>query len=88
MKVLFEVVEEAIGVSHDGWQYPKWGGKPGYNSEGDGPVELTSHCGRTRLMKAEYVHEAFAQHRKNLSTSPKWGPAGSRLDCGCIDLGK
>jgi hypothetical protein len=34
-EVLCEVVEVAIGVSHDGRQDPKWNGRPGYTSEDD-----------------------------------------------------
>jgi hypothetical protein len=61
------------------------------------PEYLTDHCGGTRLMKGEYFHEAFAEHRNNLLIFPKWGP-GSRLEggaehrccrfCRCTDLEK
>jgi hypothetical protein len=53
-EVLFEVAEEAIGVSHGGRQDPKWSGRPGYTSVDDGFECLTSHGRETRLLIAEH----------------------------------
>jgi len=51
-EVLCEVVEVAIGVSHDGRRDPKWNGKPGYTSE-DGVIDCSSHDRETNLLIAE-----------------------------------
>jgi hypothetical protein len=96
---LCEVAEAETGVSHDGRQDPKGSGKPDYTSEDGVSQGLTSHCGGTRLMKAEYFQKAFAEHRSNLLLFLKWGPVGSRLEgdaehdrccrlCNCTDLEK
>jgi hypothetical protein len=99
VEVLYEVAEAEIGVSHGGRRDPKLSGKPDYMSVDEEPEDLTNHCGGTRLMKGEYFHEAFAEHRNNLLIFLKWGPAGSRLEggaehdrccrlCRCTDLEK
>jgi hypothetical protein len=49
--VLFEVVEEATGVSHDGRQGPRLNGKPDYTSVDDVEKDLKSHRRETSLMK-------------------------------------
>jgi len=82
VEVLCEVAEAEIGVSHDGRRDPKWSGKPDYMSVDEEPEDLTNHCGGTKLMKGEYFHEAFAEHRNNLLIFLKWEPAGSRLERG------
>jgi len=96
---LYEVGVEEIGVSHDGRRDPMGNGKPGYTSEDDVPMGLTSHGGKTRLMKVLYFHAAVAEHQNNLLISRKRGPDGSRLEgdvghvgqcrvCSCTDLVK
>jgi len=96
---LYEVVEEEIGVSHDGRRDPKMSGKPDYTSGDGASVGLTSHGGKTRSMKVLYFHAAVAEHQNNLLISLKRGPAGSRLEgdadhvgqcriCSCTDLVK
>jgi hypothetical protein len=96
---LYEGVVEEIGVSHDGRRDPMGSGKPGYTSEDDVPMGLTSHGGKTRSMKVLYFHAAVAEHQNNLLISLKRGAAGSRLEgdadhvercrvCSCTDLVK
>jgi len=96
---LYEGVVEEIGVSHDGRRDPMGSGKPGYTSEDDVAMGLTSHGGKTRSMKVLYFHAAVAEHQNNLLISLKRGAAGSRLEgdaehveqcraCSCTDLVK
>jgi hypothetical protein len=79
---LYEVVVGEIGVSHDGRRDPRVSGKPDYTSGDDVSMGLTSHGGKTRLMKVLYFHAAaaVAEHQNNLLISLKRGPAGSRLE--------
>jgi hypothetical protein len=73
-EVLYEVVEVAIGVSHDGRRDPKWNGRPGYTSE-DGVFEcLTSHGRETSLL--------IAEHQDRRTMFPVLGRVGSRLEGG------
>ena len=80
VEVLYEVVVGEIGVCHDGRRDPRVSGKPDYTSVDDVSIGLTSHGGKTRLMKVLYFHAAVAEHRNNLLISLKRGPAGSRLE--------
>ncbi len=68
VEVLYEVAEEAIGVSHDGRRDPKRSGKPDCMSGDDVPEDLTRHR-ETRLMKVQYFHEAVAEHQYKLLIS-------------------
>jgi hypothetical protein len=73
-EVLCEVVEVAIGVSHDGRRDPKWNGRPGYTSEDDGFECLRSH-GRERSL-------LIAEHQDKRTMFPMLGRVGGRLEGG------
>jgi hypothetical protein len=81
-EVLYGVVEEAIGVSHDGRRDPTLNGKPDYTPEDEVLEDLTGHGRKTVLMKVQNFHVTVAGHQKNRRIFPKWGLVGSRLEGG------
>jgi hypothetical protein len=78
--VLFEVVEEATGVSHDGRRGQRLNGRPDYTSVDDVWKDLKSHRRETSLMKVWNFHGRVAEHQDSRTIFPKWGPAESRLE--------
>lgn len=80
-EVLYEVAEEAIGVSHDGRRDPTLSGKPDYTSGDEVLEDLTGHGRKTVLMKASF-HVTVAGHQNNRGIFPKRGLVGSRLKGG------
>lgn len=84
-EVLYEVVEVAIGVSHDGRRDPKWNGRPGYTSEDDVFECLRNHGRETSLL--------IAEHQDKRTMFPVLGRVGGRSEggverhVGCYRLG-
>jgi len=78
--VLYEVVEEAIGVSHDGRRDPRWYEILDYTSEDDVREDSSGHDRETSLLKAQNFHATIAEQQDIRTVVPKCGRVGNRLE--------
>jgi hypothetical protein len=74
--VLCEVVEEVIGVSHDGRRDPRWYEKLDDTSEDDAREGSKSHGTVMNVVKAQ----DFRAQQDIQTIVPKWGLVGNRLE--------
>lgn len=81
--VLYEVVVEAIRVSHDGRQDPMWNETLDYTSVDDLFEDLTSHC--TEMIETSF-QSTIAVHQNDWTNVPRWGLDGSRLEVGSLHV--
>lgn len=65
IEVLYVVGAEAIRVSHDGRQDPRWNEKLGYTSGDDGLEDSAIHDVEMIEMKVENFQSTIAEHQND-----------------------
>jgi hypothetical protein len=77
--VLYEVAEEAIGVSHGGRRDPRWYERLADTSEDGAWKDSRGHDKATDVVKAQDFREMDAE--QDIRTIvPKWEPVGNRSE--------